>query len=110
MNGRVTAFLSRFLGRQAETSTSGRSTIPSFPSLVTDGEPNAHTDEIIWVLVLMGSHICSREPIPLVCVPAGGPPTCKDFTSWYAAQLTRKLQKPDPYAFRWSWTGQSARV
>ncbi|CAL5219537.1 g1388 [Coccomyxa viridis] len=75
MNGRVIAFLSRFVGRQAETSTSGRNTIPSFPSLVTDG----------------------------------GPPTCKDFTSWYAAQLTRKLQKPDPYAFRWSWTGQSAR-
>lgn len=47
---------------------------------------------------------------PMVCLPAGGPPTCKDFTSWYAAQLTRKLQKADPYAFRWSWTGQSARV
>ena len=46
MSGRVIAFLSRFVGRQAETSTSGRSTITSFPSLVTDGELTAHIDAI----------------------------------------------------------------
>ncbi len=109
MNGRVIAFLSRLVGRQAETSTSGRSTIPSFPSLVTDGEPAARIVATEWSRYFRQS-MCADRDDPLVCLSAGGPPTCKDFTSWYAAQLTRKLQKPDPYAFRWSWTGQSARV
>ena len=39
-------------------------------------------------------------------LPTEGGPAGKDLNAIYAACMIRKLQKPDPYAFNWSWAGR----
>ena len=69
MNGRVIAFLSRFVGRQAEPSTGGRSTIPSFPSLITEGEPSSSLERDHLKTLLSKRLVCGTEPIPWFACP-----------------------------------------
>ena len=61
MTGRAIAFLSRLVGRQAETSTSGRNTVASFPSLITEGEPSSMFGQHCTKLAALQSLLCNTS-------------------------------------------------